>query len=96
MGKSRIAKNKFKSHTRQIQTVKPDDFFSYGPLEMARFGETIVSRSNMSGDQFQAMQDRLVASFPEVCIQIDEKIAKIFELIKVLPLSGPLSQDKKG
>lgn len=85
MGKIRRSKNIFKSNTRQTKTVKPDDFFSYGPLEMARFGETIVSRSNMSGDQFQAMQDRLVARFPEVCIQIDEKIAKISELIKALP-----------
>jgi hypothetical protein len=85
MGKNKKAKKRNRSHAVKTKSVRPDDYFRYGPLEMARFGETIVSRSNMSEEQFRAMQDRLVARFPEVCGEIDETVNKIAELVKMLP-----------
>ena len=65
--------------------MKPDDHFHHGPIEMARFGKLIVSRSNLSKDQFAEMQNKLVERYPEVCQEIDCKVSKIVEKIKILP-----------
>ena len=82
MGKKARRKNR---NNRQRKSVKPDDYFRFGPLEMARFGEKIVTRNNMSNEQFKAMQERLAGEFPEICQEIDKIIAKIAELVKILP-----------
>lgn len=84
MGKKNRKKHNIKSGSRK-HYLKPDDYFRFGSLEMARFGEKIVTRSNMSGEQFKAMQERLAGQFPEICQEIDGIIAKIVELVKILP-----------
>ncbi|MBI2471916.1 MAG: preprotein translocase subunit SecA [Planctomycetes bacterium] len=65
--------------------MKPDDYFRHGPIEMARFGKFIFSQSNLSKDQFEEMQNKLVERFPEVCREIDDKISEIVTLIRKLP-----------
>lgn len=69
----------------QKRPMKPDDYFRHGPIEMARFGKFVVSRSNLSKDQFEEMQNKLVERFPDVCREIDGKISKIVALVRKLP-----------
>jgi hypothetical protein len=60
MAKKNRKKSRAKNLVAQKQLVKPDDYFRYGHIEMARFGKFLVSRSNLSKDQFEEMQNRLV------------------------------------
>jgi hypothetical protein len=83
MGKKSREKNQ--KNNRRKKSIKPDDYFRLGPLEMARFGKIIVTRNTMSDEQFKAMQERLAEQFPVICQEIDEIIAKIADLVKMLP-----------
>ncbi len=85
MGKKNRKKSRAKNLAVQKHPAKPDDYFRHGPIEMARFGKFVVCRSNLSKDQFEEMQNKLVERFPEVCREIDGKITEIVELIRKLP-----------
>ncbi|MFA4854827.1 MAG: hypothetical protein WC616_05725 [Candidatus Omnitrophota bacterium] len=85
MGKKNRKKRRAKNFAAQKQRVKPDDYFRLGPIEMARFGKLMVSRSNLSKDQFDEMQNKLIERYPEVCREIDGKVIKIVEKIRKLP-----------
>jgi len=85
MGKKNRKKSRSKNFAAKKQRVKPDDYFRHGPIEMARFGKFMVSRSNLSKEQFDEMQNKLVARYPEVCREIDEKVTRIVEKIRTLP-----------
>jgi len=74
MGKKGRSKNK-KGKKRKV--VRPDDYFSYGPVEIARFGNFNVFRSNFTPEQFNRVQTKLVERFPIVCQEIDDKILTI-------------------
>jgi len=64
---------------------KPDDYFASGPVEMARFGKTMVMRSRLTESQHQAMQARMVEQFPQVVAEIDATVARIVDQIARLP-----------
>jgi hypothetical protein len=85
MGKKKKKYNRAKRQTARKKTVQPDDYFSYGPLEIARFGRFNVFRSNMTNEQFNEMQIKLVERFPKVCHEIDNKISAIVEEVRKLP-----------
>ena len=80
MGKKK--KNRTKRKTVKKKAARPDNYFSYGPFEMARFGNVNVFRSNMTNEQFSEMQSKLVERFPIVCREIDDKISSIVEDVK--------------
>ncbi len=77
MGKKKRNKKK-----RSKKYVKPDDHFSFGPLELARFGELTVLRNNMNSQQFEKMQNKFADRFPKVCQEIDHKIDGIVTEVK--------------
>lgn len=79
------ARRKNRANHRQNKTTKPDDYFRSGSLEMARFGKNVVTRNNMSEEQFKVMQEKLSEQFQEICQDIDKIVAKIAELVKILP-----------
>jgi len=85
MGKKNRKKSRAKNLAAQKQRVKPDDYFRHGPIEMARFGKFMVTRSNLSKIQFEEMQNKLVERYPEVCREIDGIVTKIAEKIRLLP-----------
>lgn len=81
-----IKKSRSKNKRRnKRKTVKPDDYFSYGPVEIARFGNFNVFRSNFTPEQFNEMQAKLVERFPRVCQEIDDKISAIVREVKKFP-----------
>jgi hypothetical protein len=63
----------------------PDDYFASGPIEMARFGKTMVMRSRLTEAQHKAMQAHMVERFPQVVAEIDATVASIADQIARLP-----------
>lgn len=84
MGKKNRKKHHIMSNPRK-RPAKPDEYFRFGSLEMARFGGKIVMKNNMPSEQFNEMQDRLAGEFPDICKEIDVVIGRIADLVKILP-----------
>ena len=77
-------------HTRRkiakkTKAIQPDDYFSAGPFQLARFGKNIISQTKWPEGKFDEMQEKLVERFPEVVQSIDNVISKIANLVKTLP-----------
>ena len=70
---------------KKSKTTPPDDYFSAGPLQMARYGKNIVYQTNWPEGAFDEMQQKLVESFPEVVRDIDSTICRIVDLVIGLP-----------
>src|SRR5258705_7129631 len=73
------------SEKQKAKSVKPDEAFSRGPLNMARFGKNVVVQSNWPPDDFAKMQQRLAEQYPKVVQEIDQLVAEIAQLIRELP-----------
>ena len=71
-----------KPQSKKTKPIKADDYYSLGPIEIARFNRYIVCRSNLTTEQFDEMQTNLVGRFPEVCQEIDDKISNIVKEVK--------------
>lgn len=84
MGKKNRKKHHLKTNPKK-RPIKPDEYFRFGSIEMARFGEKIVMKNSMTNEQFNKMQERLAGEFPDICKEIDEVIGKIVDLVKILP-----------
>lgn len=82
MGRKKRSKHKALELAMGKKVVQPDDYFSLGPIEMARFGRMGVIRNRLSKEQFETMQDRHAELFPKVCREIDQKVSEIVEMIK--------------
>lgn len=60
---------------------KPDDYYSNGCFEMARFGKLVSLRNNMTPVQHAQYIDKLASNFEEAKNNINIKIQKIRNLI---------------
>lgn len=70
---------------KKSKTTLPDDYFSAGPLQMARYGKNIVYQTNWPEGAFDEMQQKLVERLPEVVRDIDSIICRIVDLVIELP-----------
>ncbi|MFT3816003.1 MAG: SEC-C metal-binding domain-containing protein [Acidovorax sp.] len=70
---------------RSLKPRGPDEFFSVGPLNVARFGKNVVWRADWVEGEFALMQQRLAASHDDVVRRIDESVRLIAELVAGLP-----------
>jgi len=61
-----------------LKKVKPDEYFSNGLIEAARFGNTVVTHNNMTEDQHKEWISGLAGHYTEE----KEKIDAIIEIIK--------------
>jgi len=64
---------------------KPDDYFRAGPMEVARFGKVIVTRSNATAQAARAMQVKAAAELPKLIAEIDAIADSIATCIARLP-----------
>ena len=85
MGKKSRKKKRAGRQSSKKKRIQPDDYFQYGPFEMARFGTFNEFRSNMSKEQFEEMQKKSIERFPEVCQEIDNTILQIVQIVQKLP-----------
>lgn len=60
-----------------MRKPKPDDYFSNGAFEFARFGRHIVSRNNMSPKQHQSYISKFKDNYQEIKNVINKKISEI-------------------
>lgn len=70
---------------KKSKTIQPDDYYSAGPLQMARFGKNIVYQTNWPEGAFDEMQQTLVERFPEVVREIENTICNIVDVVVDLP-----------
>lgn len=63
----------------------PDDYFSRGPLEFARFGRLFVGRMNATERQRAEIQARMAASYPGLIAKIDSLVGAIAARVVRLP-----------
>ena len=70
---------------KKNKTVQPDEYFSAGPIQIARFGKNIVYQTSWPEGAFDEMQKKLIKRFPEVLQNIDCIICKIVDLVITLP-----------
>src|SRR5271165_2323390 len=77
--------NRKKQGKRGSSSIKPDDYFSAGPLEFARFGKVVMGRSRATPDQWKSGMEELAASLPDLTAQIDATVARIADCVARLP-----------
>ncbi|BBB93355.1 MAG TPA: hypothetical protein PKA28_00030 [Methylomusa anaerophila] len=78
---------KKRKKTRKVSS-KPDEYFQLGPIEMARFGNVISLRSNMTEAGHKELLNKLVQSHEQKKNEIDELIVEIRGLVSnCYPLS---------
>lgn len=70
--------------TKRLKT-KPDDYFSVGPIEFARYGKVMVSRSHASMEQAGILQEKMAEQFPTIVSEIDKLVKKIADQVSHLP-----------
>ena len=64
------------------KSIKPDDYFRGGPIEMARFGRETVIQSNLKKKEFERYQNTLVSKLPEIKIAIDALVSDVAERVR--------------
>lgn len=67
------------------KSIKPDEYFAAGPIEIARFGKLVSFRSNFTPEQFAQLQQAFVDRLPDVVAEIDKDIGIAAELVSRLP-----------
>jgi preprotein translocase subunit SecA len=74
-----------KPKKKKAKKVKPDDYFTAGPMEFARFGKLVLSRSRATQEQFESAQARMVAQYPITIGEIGTLVASIAAQVARLP-----------
>lgn len=64
---------------------QPDEYFARGPIELARFGKTMIARSRATPQQFKEMQQRMADMLPQTISEIDTLVEDIAKQISALP-----------
>lgn len=77
-------RNRKKRMKKRRRQVKPDEYYSHGPIEMARYGNGVIMRNNMSDEQFTEYQKSLADAFPDACLELDKLTAKIASIVSTL------------
>ncbi len=67
------------------QGRKPDDYFSAGPFEFARFGKFIVGKSHATAAELAVAQAKMAGEYSTVVADIDSLVASIAGQIAHLP-----------
>ena len=71
-----------------MKKVKPDEYFTNGMIEVARFGNTVVTHNNMTDEQYEKWISELSSHY----VEEKEKIDALIETIKEkLALVNPLT-----
>lgn len=60
---------------------KPDDYARYGPIEIARFGNEVIMKNNMTEEDHQDYFSNLAKEYPEVKCKIDLLVHEIRNLV---------------
>ena len=92
MSKGNRQKYRSPELARQSKKILPDDYYSFGPLEFARFGKHVLTRNNQTEEQHHKLTEIAAKHFPLVCQEIDNQIERITELMLCLPAAEVLKR----
>lgn len=70
---------------KKNKRVKPDDYFAWGPFELARFGKNTVMRSHLNAEQLAEVHRRMAQQFPTLVAELDALVLSIAHQIARLP-----------
>ncbi|MDR7115819.1 hypothetical protein [Caulobacter sp. BE254] len=65
--------------------TQPDEMFSAGPFEFARFGRLVLGRNNMTVADHAKVQEKMAARFPAVTLEIQILVDRISNRVAGLP-----------
>lgn len=57
-----------------MKKVKPDDYFTDGIMELARFGKQVVMKNHMSSEQHKQWMSHLKEKYLDTIDIVNEKI----------------------
>jgi hypothetical protein len=66
---------------RKTKPLKPDDYARYGPIEIARFGNEVIMKNNMTEENHQDYFSNLANEYPEIKSKIDQLVHEIRDLV---------------
>ena len=76
---------KHNKRPRKNKRTFPDEAFSNGPFQVARFGKQVVLTSNWTEEQHAQVLARLSARYATVVQEIDDLVSRIVSAVSVLP-----------
>ena len=74
-----MAKKKIK---KAKKLTKPDEVYRFGPIGIARFGKFAVMKNFATDEEHKKFIERAAQRFPDVCVDFDNRISRIRELVK--------------
>lgn len=72
---------KSRERREKNKTVRPDDYFSNGTFEMARFGKNTIVRNNRTPEQHAAQMEYLRAEYASKYEDIAQKVKSLKEKV---------------
>ncbi len=71
--------------SKKSKLRKPDEAWSAGPLQVARFGSNLLMKTGWSQADIDKAQTQLAAKYPEEMAAIDRLVGEIASLVSSLP-----------
>jgi preprotein translocase subunit SecA len=68
-----------------LKFAKPDDYFAWGPFEIARFGKNLIWKSHATAEQVAEVQVRAAEHLPVVVAEINALVSSIAAQVARLP-----------
>lgn len=85
-----MGKNKKRHH--KSKSVSPDEVFARGPLQMTRFGNHVVMKSDFSEIQHDELLAKMAARYDSLVLEIDDLVNLIVLTVSALPPDQLLSR----
>ena len=72
---------KSRERREKNKAVRPDDYFSNGIFEMARFGKNTIVRNSQTKEQHAAQMDYLCSEYTAKYENINQKVKSLKESV---------------
>lgn len=76
---------KHNKRSRKLKPALPDDVFSYGPIQLLRYGKQVMLTSNWDENEHAKVFAKLAAHYTTLVQEIDSLVGRIASAVGVLP-----------
>ncbi len=66
---------------RKQKVIKPDDYFEYGPFQIARFGKLTYFQNNITAEQHEELMKKIESNYDKQVSIINSLVSEIRDLI---------------
>lgn len=70
---------------KKYKKIKPDEFYSNGPMSMARFGKDVIFESKFDVEKHEKLKEQIIKQHPDTIEKINQLISEISDIVKTLP-----------